>query len=100
MLESNIESVNTDMKALVKDAREMFSAAASVSGEKADEMRSRGMRLLDAAVASAQEAQGRAIRAGKDAVACTDCYVKENPWRVIAVAVGAGMLLGAIIARR
>ena len=100
MLEANLKAVNKDMKTLVKDAQELFSAATSLSGEKADELRGRGMRLLDAAVSKAQDVQASAMQAGKEMAVSTDGYVKENPWRVIAVSAGAGLLLGAILARK
>ena len=96
MLEANLKAVNKDMKTLVKDAQELFSAATSLSGEKADELRGRGMRLLDDAVSKAQDVQASAMQAGKEMAVSTDGYVKENPWRVIAVSAGAGLLLGAI----
>lgn len=100
MLEANVKAINKDMKSLVKDAQELFSAATSLSGEKAEELRGRGMRLLDAAVSKAQDAQASAMQTGKDMAVSTNGYVKENPWRAIAISAGAGMLLGVILARK
>lgn len=100
MLESNLKVVNNDMKALVKDAQALFQAAAALTGEKAEEARSRGMRLLDRALAKAQDAQASALAAGREAATSADDYVKENPWRVISVAAGVGLLLGVILGRK
>ncbi|CAN5292178.1 DUF883 family protein [soil metagenome] len=100
MLESNMKSVNTDMKSLVKDAQELFSAATSLTGEKADELRSKGMRLLDSALEKAQNVQATAIQAGKDAAASTEGYVKTNPWQAIAASAGVGLVLGVLLARK
>ncbi|CDG84359.1 DUF883 family protein [Janthinobacterium agaricidamnosum] len=100
MLENNITTVNNDVKTLVKDAQALFSAAAALTGEKADEVRTRGMRTLDAALAKAQEAQANAIVAGKQIAASADVYVKENPWRTIAAAAGVGLLVGFILGRK
>lgn len=100
MLESNLKVVNNDMKTLVKDAQSLFQAAAALSGEKADEVRNRGMRMLDSALAKAQEAQASAVVAGKEMAASADGYVKENPWRAIAAAAGTGLLLGVILGRK
>ncbi|MET3131572.1 ElaB/YqjD/DUF883 family membrane-anchored ribosome-binding protein [Oxalobacteraceae bacterium GrIS 1.11] len=100
MLENNIATVNNDVKTLVKDAQALFSAAAALTGEKADEVRGRGMRALDAALAKAQEAQAGAIVAGKQMAASADVYVKENPWRTIAAAAGVGLLVGVILGRK
>lgn len=100
MLENNIATVNTDVKTLVKDAQALFSSAAALTGEKADELRSRGMRSLEAALAKAQEAQASAVVAGKEMAASADVYVKENPWRSIAAAAGVGLLVGVILGRK
>jgi ElaB/YqjD/DUF883 family membrane-anchored ribosome-binding protein len=100
MLENNISTVNNDVKTLVKDAQALFAAAASLTGEKAEEVRARGMRALDGALAKAQEAQATAIVKGKEVAASTDAYVKENPWRSIAAAAGIGLLVGVILGRK
>ncbi|MEC5163801.1 ElaB/YqjD/DUF883 family membrane-anchored ribosome-binding protein [Janthinobacterium sp. CG_23.3] len=100
MLENNITTVNNDVKTLVKDAQALFSAAAALTGEKAEEVRNRGMRSLDAALAKAAEAQAGAIVAGKQMAATADVYVKENPWRTIAAAAGVGLLVGVILGRK
>src|SRR4051812_13498580 len=100
MQESNVNSVNADMKALLKDAQELFLAATSMTGDKADELRDKGMRLLDSAVSKAQDVQASAMQAGKDMAASTDEYVKQNPWGAIAASAGVGLLLGVMLARK
>jgi ElaB/YqjD/DUF883 family membrane-anchored ribosome-binding protein len=100
MLENNISTVNNDVKTLVKDAQALFTAATALTGEKAEELRGRGMRALDSALAKAQEAQASAVQATKQMATSTDAYVKENPWRSIAVAAGVGLLVGVILGRK
>ena len=100
MLESNVKTVTHDLNTLVKDAQALFQSAAALSGEKADEVRNRGMHLLDDALTKAQEMQASAVVAGKQIAVSADTYVKENPWRVIAAAAGIGLLVGVIVARK
>jgi ElaB/YqjD/DUF883 family membrane-anchored ribosome-binding protein len=100
MPETNLKIINNDVKTLVKDAQALFLAAAALTGEKADEVRSRGMRMLDAALVKAQNVQTSAIVAGKEMAASADDYVKENPWRAITVAAGLGVLAGVILGRK
>ena len=100
MLENNISTVNHDVNSLVKDAQALFSAAAALTGEKADELRTRGMRMLDSALVKGKEVQASAIVTGKEIAATADGYVKENPWRAIAVAAGVGLLVGVILGRK
>mgnify|MGYP005809438457 CR=1 FL=1 len=89
-----------DMKALVKDAQSLLSAAASLTGNKADELRERGMELLDQALGRAGKYQDQAMVKGKELAHSADVYVKDNPWRTVAVAAGVGLLLGVILGRK
>jgi ElaB/YqjD/DUF883 family membrane-anchored ribosome-binding protein len=100
MLASNIKTVRNDMKTLMRDAQELFREAASATGEKADELRARGMALLEAATAKAHELQVAAVAAGKEVAHETDTFVRENPWKAVAISAGVGVLIGMLIARR
>lgn len=90
----------SDVKALVKDAQSLLSAAASLTGNKADELRERGMELLDQALGKAGKYQDQAVVKSKELARATDVYVKDNPWRTVAVAAGVGLLLGVILGRK
>lgn len=100
MLESNIKTVRTDMKTLVEDAQALFREATSTSGIKAEELRTRGLDLLDSAMLKAQDLQAAALDASKDLAESADGYVKENPWTAIAISAGVGVLVGLLIARK
>ena len=100
MLDSNIDLVKRDMDTLVKDAQELFRAASLLTGEKADDLRNRGLRMLDVALEKAQRAQDVAIRTGKDVAISTDHYVHENPWAAVAAAAGVGVLVGYLLGRK
>lgn len=99
-LNSNLDNVQTDIKTLVRDAQSLLTAAASLTGEKAEEMRGRGMQLLDQAMGKGREYQGQAMVRGKELAHTADVYVKDNPWRTIAAAAGVGLLLGVILGRK
>jgi ElaB/YqjD/DUF883 family membrane-anchored ribosome-binding protein len=99
-LNSNINTVQTDVKTLVKDAQALLTAAAALTGEKAEEMRTRGMALLDVALGKASQVQGQALVKGKELAHSADVYVKDNPWRTIAAAAGVGLLVGVILGRK
>lgn len=99
MTTSNLKTARKDMKTLVKDAQELFREAATASGEKADELRNKGLNMLEAAVEAAQNAQAIAIEKGKEVVKCTDDYVHDNPWRAVAISTGIGLLVGLVIGR-
>jgi len=97
---SNLNTVQTDVKTLVKDAQALLTAAAALTGEKAEDMRTRGMQMLDVAVGKGKQYQGQAIVKGKELAHTADVYVKDNPWRTIAAAAGVGLLVGLILGRK
>ena len=99
-LNSQLSVVQSDLKTLVRDAQSLLQAAAALGGEKADDLRKRGMELLDQAAGKAGTYQGQALVKGKELAASADVYVKDNPWRTIAAAAGVGLLVGVILGRK
>ena len=89
-----------NMKLLVKDAQSLLTAAASLTGEKADERRARGMELLDRAMGKASQYQGQAVVKSKELAHTADVYVKDNPWRTVAAAASVGLLVGIFLGRK
>ena len=99
MLQSNMDTVRKDIKTLVADAQLLFKDAAAEGGAKADELRKRGMQLLDSALDKAHHLQEAAIEKGKELADSTDNYVRKNPWRAVGISAVVGVLVGMLIAR-
>ncbi|TFW36049.1 DUF883 family protein [Massilia horti] len=99
-LNGSIKDATHDAKALVRDAHALLTAAAALTGEKADELRKRGMELLDRAMGKAGQYQDQALAKGKELAHTADVYVKDNPWRTVAVVAGAALLLGVVLGRK
>jgi ElaB/YqjD/DUF883 family membrane-anchored ribosome-binding protein len=99
-LNGSVNDASSDMKALVKDAQALLTAAASLTGNKADELRERGMQMLDVALGKAGKVQDQALVRGKELAHTADVYVKDNPWRTVAVAAGIGLLAGVLLGRK
>lgn len=100
MLASNIKTVRNDLWSLIKDAQDLFREATSLTGEKADSLRNRGLNVLDTALTRAQDAQTVAVGAGKDMAITADDYVHQNPWKAVAMSAGVGVLIGMLLVRR
>jgi ElaB/YqjD/DUF883 family membrane-anchored ribosome-binding protein len=100
MKATTLKTTRTDIRTLVKDAQELFREATTATGEKADELRNRGLQLLDSAVGKAQEVQAAALETGKELAGKTDDYVRENPWRAVAISAGVGLVIGMLISRK
>jgi ElaB/YqjD/DUF883 family membrane-anchored ribosome-binding protein len=99
-LNGAMSNAQADVKTLVKDAQALLTAAAALTGEKAEELRGRGMQLLDVAMGKASQVQDQALVKGKELAHTADVYVKDNPWRTIAAAAGVGLLVGVILGRK
>lgn len=99
-LDSGLQNASADMKLLVKDAQALLTAAASLTGDKADELRMRGMELLDRAMGKASQYQGQAVVKSKELAQTADVYVKDNPWRTVAAAASVGLLVGIFLGRK
>jgi len=93
-------NASADMKVLMKDAQSLLTAAASMTGEKADALRTRGMELLDRAMGKASQYQDQAKVKGKELAQSADVYVKDNPWRTVAAAASVGLLVGIYLGRK
>lgn len=100
MRTSNIKTVRNDMKTLLKDAQALLREASAATGEKAEELRHKGLVMLDTAMERAQEVQEIALTKGKEVAHHTDEFVHENPWTAVAISAGIGLLLGMLIARK
>jgi ElaB/YqjD/DUF883 family membrane-anchored ribosome-binding protein len=99
-IDSSLHNASADMKLLVKDAQALLTAAASLTGDKADELRTRGMELLDRAMGRASQYQGQAVVKSKELAQTADVYVKDNPWRTVAAAASVGLLVGIYLGRK
>jgi ElaB/YqjD/DUF883 family membrane-anchored ribosome-binding protein len=99
-INGKLDDAGTDMKTLVKDAQSLLTSAASLTGTKADELRERGMRMLDAALGKSSQYKDQAMVKGKELAKNADVYVKDNPWRTVAAAAGVGLLVGVLLGRK
>jgi ElaB/YqjD/DUF883 family membrane-anchored ribosome-binding protein len=100
MFGSKVKTVQGDVKSLVEGAQELFREATAATGAKADELRSKGLKLLDTAVSSVQDVQETAIEKTKEIAATTNECVQENPWKAVAVSAGIGLIAGVCLARK
>jgi len=56
--------------------------------------------MLDVALGKAGQYQDQALVKGKELAHTADVYVKDNPWRTVAVAAGVGLLAGVLLSRK
>lgn len=93
-------SARSEMSHLLQQVQDLYSEASTAGGDKADQLRKRGLTLLDSAALKAQEIGTAARDAGKDVAKSTDHLVHENPWKSMAISGGIGLLIGVLIGRQ
>lgn len=85
-----------DLGVIAEDARALMSATAHVAGEKVGQARERLAAALDSAKEMAGNVRDRAVASAK----ATDKAIHNNPYKAIAIGVGAGLLVGFLLGRR
>lgn len=81
---------------LMEDAEALLRATADVAGEKVMEARNRLSAAIDKGKEAFEVVQQRAIAGAK----ATDLVIRENPYKALGIALGTGLLVGYLLARR
>jgi ElaB/YqjD/DUF883 family membrane-anchored ribosome-binding protein len=81
---------------LMEDAQALLAATAHLAEEKVIEARHRLTAAIEKGKETLQAMQERAIAGAK----ATDVVIRENPYKAIGVALGVGVVIGYLLARR
>ncbi|MCI0534300.1 MAG: DUF883 family protein [Verrucomicrobiales bacterium] len=85
-----------DLRLVVRDAEDLLKATTGEAGEKMKEVRKRLASALESAKAACERLQDKTVQAAK----ATDRVIREHLYESIGVAVGVGLLIGVLVARR
>ena len=92
----NAERILTDLKRVVRDSEELLHDSTDAVSDKAQKMRER----LANGVQLAKEASARLQEKTKNAARATDTAIREHPYQSLAIALGAGLLIGVLLGRK
>lgn len=95
-MEKHEHETSNDLGTLAEDARALMAATADVAGEKVADARKRLTAALEHAKEIAANVRDKAVAGAK----ATDEAVHEHPYKAIGIALGVGMIVGFLIARR
>jgi len=90
------ENLVADLNRVVADSEGLLHDSAEVVGEKAHELRDRLARTLD----SAKVACCRLEKKAKEGTKATDKVIRDHPYQSIGIALGIGVLVGALSMRK
>ena len=95
-MSTQTEAIATDVKQLAEDARALMAATAKMAGEHVEAVRKR----LSAALDGGREMCGQAKDKAVEGARVANTALHQHPYRAIAAAVGAGLVIGYLTARR
>ncbi len=98
---SNSEAVKqkllADFNAVVTEADEFLRHLSDEGGDRADALRVRVERNLNAAKARLRDLEDTVLEKTRATARATDVYVHENPWQTAGFAAGVSVALGIAI---
>ncbi len=94
------ERVRADLENLTRDAEDLLKATAGDVSEKAKEARTRVAAALERAKTTCVHLQEQTVATARAAAKKADTVIREHPYESIGVALGVGVLLGIVIARK
>lgn len=94
-LQASFNDLRNDLQAVARDAEALLKVTADVGGERISEIRTRTEGTLRRAYDHLYERNLQMRQLARD----TDSYVRDHSWSAIAVAAGAGLLIGLALTR-
>jgi len=95
-----LKRVLTDLQTLTHDAEDLLTATAGEVSEKAQEARARVTAALERAKTTCGHIQEQTAATAKAAAKKADTVIRQYPYESIGVALGVGLLLGVVVARK
>ena len=89
-----------DLTSVIREAESLLRATASQTGDKVEEIRSRAEETVRNAKARLANVEEQALERARAFAGDADEYVRGNPWQAVAIAAGAGLLIGLLMSRR
>lgn len=89
-----------DVRVLMADTEELLKATANQTGEKIAEARSKMQQAMSDLKPDLARWQTVVRDNAKVAASNADAYVRDNPWTMMGISAGLGLLIGLLIGRR
>jgi ElaB/YqjD/DUF883 family membrane-anchored ribosome-binding protein len=92
--------LDSDLKIVVDDARDLMRSTKSLTGDSFSELRSHIQTQADKAKNDLVRLRGSAALKTKALAHNTNVYVHQNPWKSVGFAAGVGVLMGILLRRK
>jgi len=94
------DKLMADLKVVIRDAEELLANTGQQAGEGFKVAKAKFEQSLGAAKVELAAAQDTVIAKSKEAIMCTDEYVKAHPWQAVGMGAALGVILGFLISRK
>lgn len=98
--EGTKEALVKDLKGVVGDADELLKEVTHSTTEQLAAARTRIEAKLCEARSGLHDARVAVTQKARYAASATDEYARDNPWKLLAVAAAAGVVIGFLLSRR
>ena len=99
-LEQSSSALKEEFRHVIADVEDLIRSSTSLSGEEFARLKGKISERLSNARESLLPAGESVIARARRAVAATNDYVGEEPWKAVGVGAALGFLLGLLVARR
>ena len=89
-----------ELRNVVRQAEELLGAVADDGNEAVSALRERVFSAVDTAKIRLSDLEEQAQNVSQRAAVAVENYVREHPWTSVGIAVGVGLLLGALLTHR
>ena len=86
-----------NFNSVMTEAEQLLTLVTESGGDKADALRTKVERNLNAAKAQMRSLEHAVVEKSKAAAHATDEYVHENPWQTVGITAGVSAVLGVVI---
>jgi ElaB/YqjD/DUF883 family membrane-anchored ribosome-binding protein len=86
----------TDLKLVMRDAEDLLKATAGAAGDKVGKIRHHLASTLESAKTTCGRFQDKTVQAAK----ATNRTIRAHPYESLGIALGTGLVVGALVARR
>ncbi len=93
------QKLANDIRVLVDDAEALMKATATETGDQVVELRRRLLQTVHEVKPHIAMIETAVSRQVISAAACTDSYVRDNPWSAMGLSAGAGLVIGLLVSR-
>jgi ElaB/YqjD/DUF883 family membrane-anchored ribosome-binding protein len=98
--EGTREKLVSDLRAVISGAEELIKATADQTSETIASLRERTRQRLEEARRSLEQEERVLLVKAKQRARKAEAYVRENPWNVLGIVAGMGIILLALLLRR